>query len=102
MITAENIITREEIRRLRSLKSGGQWIEMRHRLPGVIFEEENVTVMNDIADTRKKHCARHGIHTVLDVKLMTKSEISVILADKAFTVSERKLKELQKQAEQAK
>jgi hypothetical protein len=85
---------REEIRHVRSLKSGGQWIDMRQRLPGVIFEEEDVTVMNDIADTIKRHFARHGINTVLDVKLMTKSEISVILADKACRVSKRKLKEL--------
>jgi hypothetical protein len=44
---------REEIRRVRSLKSRGQWIEVRQRLPRVIFEEDDVTVMNDIADTRK-------------------------------------------------
>jgi hypothetical protein len=75
---------------------------MRQRLPGVLFEDENVKAMNDIADTRKKHFARHGINTVLDVKLMTTSEICAILADKAFRVSERKFKELQKQAEQAK
>jgi hypothetical protein len=93
---------REEIRRVRWLKSGGQCIEMRQRLPGFIFEEDDVTVMNDIADTRKGHFARHGINTVLDVKLMTETEISVILADKAFRVSEIKLRELHKQAEQAK
>jgi hypothetical protein len=44
---------REEIRRVRSLKYGGQWIEVRQHLPGVIFEEDDVTVMNDIAVTRK-------------------------------------------------
>jgi hypothetical protein len=93
---------RDEIRCVRSLKSGGQWIEMRQRLPGVIFEEDDVTVMNDIADTRNGQFARHGINTVLDVKLMTKNKISVIVADKAFRVSEHKLRELQKQADQAK
>jgi hypothetical protein len=41
---------REEIRNVRSFKSGAQWIEMSHLLPGVIFEEDNITVMNDIAD----------------------------------------------------
>jgi hypothetical protein len=70
---------RDEIRRVKSLKSGGQWIEMRQRLTGVIFEEDDVTVMNDIADTRKGHFARHGINTVLDVKLMTETEISLAM-----------------------
>jgi hypothetical protein len=86
-ITAETNMIRDEIRRVRSLKSVGQWIEMRQSLPGVIFEEDDVTVMNDIADTRKGHFARHGINTVLDVKLMNETEISVILTDKAFRVS---------------
>jgi hypothetical protein len=93
---------REEIRRVRTLKSGGQRIETRQRLPGVLFEEDDTTVMNDIADARKGQFARHGINTVLNVNLMTKTAISVILADKAFRVSEHKLRELRKQAEQAK
>jgi hypothetical protein len=84
------------------LGSGEQWIERRDRLPGVLFEDGDVTAMNNIEDTKKKQFARHGIKTVLDVKFTTASEISVILADKAFRVSEPKLKELQKQPEQAK
>jgi hypothetical protein len=44
---------REEIRCVRPLKSGGQWIEMRQRLPGVLFENDDVTAMDDIDDTRK-------------------------------------------------
>jgi hypothetical protein len=86
---------------VKSLKYGGQWIEMRQRLPGVIFEEDDVTMMHDIAYTRKGHFASHGINIVLDVKLMTETEISVILEDTAFRVSGRKLRELQKQADKA-
>jgi hypothetical protein len=62
----------------------------------------NILVMNDIADKIKIHFARHVINTVIEVKFMTQGEIYVILADKTFRVSELKLKELQKQAEQAK
>jgi hypothetical protein len=35
------------------LKSGGQWIEMRQRLPGVLCENDYVMVMDAIDDTRK-------------------------------------------------
>jgi hypothetical protein len=41
-------------------------------------------------------------NTLQGMKLMTAIETSVILADKTFRVSGRKLKKLQKQAEQAK
>jgi hypothetical protein len=74
---------------------------MIQHLPGVIFEEDDVTVMDDIDDTRKRHFERHGINTVLDVKLMNETEIYVILEDKAFRMSERKLRELQKQVDKA-
>jgi hypothetical protein len=59
-ITAEKNIIREEIRCVRPLKSGGQWIE-RQRLPGVLFENDDITAMDDIDDTRKKHFARHEV-----------------------------------------
>jgi hypothetical protein len=42
---------------------------MRQRLPGVLFEDDDIMVMNDLADTRKKQFSRHGINIVLDVKL---------------------------------
>jgi hypothetical protein len=48
--------------------------------------------MNNIADTTKAKFAGHGINTVIDMKMMTISEI--------FRVSEHKLKKWQESSEQ--
>jgi hypothetical protein len=91
-INAEEKMIKEEIQRVRKLQTGGQWVVKQDRLPGTLWENDCITTMNNIADKTKAKFAGHGINTVLDMKMMTVSEISAILGDKGFRVSEQKLK----------
>jgi hypothetical protein len=77
---------------VRSLKTGGKWLEKRTRLPGQLWEDDYITTMNDIAKATKTKFAKYGITTVLHMKRLTSEHISVILGDKEFRVSEQKLK----------
>jgi hypothetical protein len=53
--------------------------------------------MNNIANTTKTKFAKYGITTVLNMKRLTSEQISVILGEKEFRVSEQKLKNGEKQ-----
>jgi glutaredoxin-related protein len=79
-----------------SLKTGGQWVEKRSRLPDVLFENDCITIMTGIDDTPKTKFARHNIKTMLDMKMMTTTEVTEIMNDKEFRVSEQKLHKWQK------
>jgi hypothetical protein len=57
--------------------------------------------MKNIAETTKAKFEKHGITTVLGIKMITSATISVIMGDKGFRVSESTLKKWQHSAEQA-
>jgi hypothetical protein len=59
-----------------------------------------VIEMGNISDKTAKKLERHGILTVLDMKMPTTAESSVILGDKYARVSNVQLKEWHKAAEQ--
>jgi hypothetical protein len=76
-------------------------LEKRARLPGQLWEDDCITTMNDIANTTKTKFAKYGITTVLHMKRLTSEQISVILGEKEFRVSEQKLKKWREAAEKA-
>jgi hypothetical protein len=88
-ITVEEKMIKEEIQRVGKLQTGGQWVAMQDRLPGTSWENDCITTMNNIVDTTNAKFAGHRINTVLDMKMMTVSEISAILGEKGFRVSSR-------------
>jgi transposase len=100
-ITAEEKMIKEEIRRVRNLQTGGQWVVKKDRSPGTLWENDCITTMSNIADTTKAKFEAHGIHTVLDMKMMTDTEVSAIVGDKGFRVSVNTIKKWQQLAEQA-
>jgi hypothetical protein len=93
-ITAEEKMAREEIKRFKALGTGGKWVEMRNRLPGFLHEEDSITTMDKIAETTKAKFGRHGIATVLDMKMIYVATISAIKGDKDFRVSEQEIKKV--------
>jgi hypothetical protein len=76
-------------------------LEKRARLPGQLWEDDCITTMNDIANITKTKFVKYGICTVLDMKQLIPEQISVVLGEKEFLVSEQKLKKWQEAAEQA-
>jgi uncharacterized protein YjgD (DUF1641 family) len=90
-------VIKEEMKRVISLKTGGQWLEKSANLPKTLFEDDCITTMNDIAETAKTKFAKHEITTVLHMKLMTVSDMTAILGDKEFRVSKQKLKKWQEE-----
>jgi hypothetical protein len=80
-ITAEEKMIKDETKRVRSLKTGGQWLEKCANLPERPFEDDCIITMHDIAETTTAKFEKHGITTVLDMKLMTVSDRTVILGD---------------------
>jgi hypothetical protein len=90
-ITAEEKMIKEEIRRVIKLQTGGHWVVKQDclpcRIPGNLWENDCITTMNNIADTTKAKFAGHGINTVLDMKMMTVSEISAIENKKMARIS---------------
>jgi hypothetical protein len=100
-ITEEEEMIEEEIKRLRGLKTDGQWVEKSIRLPGQLYENDSVAEMGNIAEKTANKLERHGIITVLDMKMLTQTESSAILEDKDFRVSDGQIKEWQKAAQQA-
>jgi hypothetical protein len=83
------------------LKTEGQWVEKRTHLPGCLFENDSVMVLDKIAGKIAERLSKHGIKTLLDMKMITTSEISAIMADKNFRVSENTLRDWREKAEQA-
>jgi hypothetical protein len=83
------------------LKTEGQWVEKRTHLPGRLFENDSVMVLDKIAGKTAERLSKHGIKTLLDMKMITASEISAIMAYTDFRVSESTLKEWQENAKQA-
>jgi hypothetical protein len=69
------------MKRVRSLKTGGQWLEKRDNLPITLFEDGCITTMHDIAETTKTKFAKHEITSVLHMKVMTVSDTTAILGD---------------------
>jgi hypothetical protein len=67
-------------------------VERRNRLPGILYEDDIITTMDKIAETTKAKFERHGIATVLDMKMISAATISAIRGDKDFRVSEQALK----------
>jgi hypothetical protein len=57
--------------------------------------------MGNIAEKTTKKLKRHGLVTVLDMKMLTQTESSAILEDKDFRVSYGQIKEWHKAAQQA-
>jgi hypothetical protein len=98
---AEEKMIAEEIKRVRELKTDGKWVEKRIRLTGQLYENDSVIEIGNIAKKTAKKLERHGIITVLDMKMMKPSESSAILEDTYFRVSYCQIKEWQKSAQQA-
>jgi hypothetical protein len=57
----------------------------------VLFENDCITTVTEIADTTKTEFARHNIKTVLDTKMMTATWVTEIMSNKEFRVSEQRL-----------
>lgn len=100
-ITGEEKLIQEELKRVRALKTEGQWVDKRTRLPGLLFENDSVMVLDKIAEKTAERLSNHGIKTVLDMKMITASGISAIIADKNFRVSETTLRDWQAKTDQA-
>jgi hypothetical protein len=100
-ITAEENMVREEIKRVKALGTGGQWVETRNRLPGILYEEDSITTMDKIAETTKAKFERHGIATVMDMKMISAATISAIKGDTYFRLSEQALKRWEAEAEKS-
>jgi hypothetical protein len=66
-----------------------------------LIEKDSVMVFDKIAERTAERLNKHGIKTVLDMKMMTASEIYVIVADTYFRVSVNTLREWQAKAKQA-
>jgi hypothetical protein len=90
----------EEIKRVRGLKLDGQWLEKSIRLSGQLYENDSVVEMGNIAEKSANKLKRHGIVTVLDMKMLTQAESSAILEDKDVRVSDAQIKEWHKAAQQ--
>jgi hypothetical protein len=87
-ITAEEKMVREEIKRVKALGTGGKRVETRNLLPGILYEDDSITTMDKISETTRAKFERHGIATVLDMKMISAATISAIKGDKDFRVSE--------------
>jgi hypothetical protein len=87
-ITGEEKMIRDEIKRVKTLATGGQWVEKRQRLPGQLYENDNITEMDNIAETTRAKFEKHGITTVLGMKMITSATISAIMGVKGFRASE--------------
>jgi hypothetical protein len=100
-ITGEDTLIQEELNRVRPLKTEGQWVYKQTRLPGLLFKNDSVMVLDKIAEKTAKRLSKHGIKTVLDMKMITASGIYAIIAEKNFRVSETTLRDWQAKVEQA-
>jgi isopentenyl diphosphate isomerase/L-lactate dehydrogenase-like FMN-dependent dehydrogenase len=73
-------------------------VDKRTRLPGLLFKNDSVMVLDKIAEKTAKRLSNHGIKTVLDMKMITASGISAIIADNNLRVSETTLRDWQAKA----
>jgi hypothetical protein len=99
-ITGEVKLLKEELKRVRALKTEGQWVKKWTRLPGRFFENDSKMVLEKIAEKTAERLS-NGIKRLMDMMMITASEISSIMADKKIRVSESTLRYLQAKAEQA-
>jgi isopentenyl diphosphate isomerase/L-lactate dehydrogenase-like FMN-dependent dehydrogenase len=83
------------------LKAEGQWVEKRTHLPGCLFENDSVMVLDKISEKTAERLRKHGIKTLLDIKIITGSEISAIMADKKYRVLENTLLDWRAKEDQA-
>jgi hypothetical protein len=60
----------------------------RTHLPGHLFENDSVMVLDKIGEKTAERISKHGIKTLLDMKMITAYEISAIMTDKKIRVSE--------------
>jgi hypothetical protein len=51
-------------------------VKKRQRLPGQLYENDNITEMDNIAETTRAKFEKHGITTVLGMKMITSATIS--------------------------
>jgi hypothetical protein len=63
-ITGEEKLTKEELKRVRALKTEGQWVEKRTHLPGRLFENDSVMVLDKIAGKTAERLSKHGKKTL--------------------------------------
>jgi hypothetical protein len=52
-ITGEEKMIRDEIKMVNTLATGGKWVQKRQRLPGQLYENDNITEMDNIAETAR-------------------------------------------------
>jgi hypothetical protein len=76
-------------------------VEKRQRLRGQLYENDNIMKMDNIAETTRAKFEKHRITTVLGMKMITSTTISVIMEDKGFRVSETTVETWKRAAEQA-
>jgi hypothetical protein len=76
-------------------------VETRNRLPGILYEDDSITMMDKIAETTRAKFEHHGTATVLDMKMISAGTISAIKEDKDSRVSEQALKKWAVAAEKA-
>jgi hypothetical protein len=50
MITGEEKLIKEEVKRARALKIEGQWVKKRTCLPGCLFENDSLMVLDKISE----------------------------------------------------
>jgi hypothetical protein len=100
-ITGEEKLIKDELKIVTALKTEGQWVEKLTHLPGHLFENDSVMVLDKIAEKNAERLSKHGIKTLLDMKMIPTSEISAIMADKNFRVSENTLRDWWEKADQA-
>jgi hypothetical protein len=100
-IMGEEKLIKEDLKRVRELKTEGQWVKKRTHLPGRLFENDSVMVLDKIAEKTTERLSKHGIKTLLDMKMIIASEISAIMADKKNRVSENTLRDWRAKTEQA-
>jgi hypothetical protein len=48
--TGEEKLIQEELKRVRALRTEGQWVDKRTRLPGLLFKNDSVMVLDKIAE----------------------------------------------------
>jgi hypothetical protein len=60
-ITTEEEMMQREMRRVRKMKQGRQWVGKRTLSPDDAFEDDCITTICNIADTTKTNFVRHGM-----------------------------------------
>jgi hypothetical protein len=65
------------------------------------LKNDSMTEMDNIAETTRAKFEKHGITTVLGMKMITVTTISAIMEDNGFRVSETTVEKWKHEAEQA-